>query len=341
MDKTRELENCNSVRAFLMLCIVLYHSMALYSVGGWSPFSPVEEAPYLGIIAEWLNSFHIYAFTLVSGYVFYYMRIEKGRYADYLPFVANKAKRLLVPYVFMCTIWVAPVYCYFYGTGGVVSKFVLGVNPGQLWYLLMLFWVFVLFWTISKFADKHPFVGTVIVCLFYFTGWLLFKVEVIPNLYMFKTALMYVLFFYIGFLLRKYKWDWLYRIPSVVYLAADLALFAVNQLISDYSGLFWSAMRFGVSALLHIVGAVMAFIILQRISEHCGRSKVVGFFSKHSMAIYLVHQQLIYFTIGWFNGLVPPIALVAINFVLAFGVSTVFAVLMSKTKVTRFLIGSK
>lgn len=73
-----ELKNCSLVKIALMLLIVLYHSLALWLPDGWFNQEPYDPAPLLGEIAAWLNSFHIYAFTLVSGYIFCYVSFERG-----------------------------------------------------------------------------------------------------------------------------------------------------------------------------------------------------------------------------------------------------------------------
>ena len=108
MEKINELKNCTPIKTILMLIIVLYHSMIIYAGGSWGPCTRATDAPILGYIAEWMNSFHIYAFTLISGYIFYYIKYENGGYQKYLPFLKNKALRLLVPYMFAAAVCVAP-----------------------------------------------------------------------------------------------------------------------------------------------------------------------------------------------------------------------------------------
>ncbi len=338
MDKVRELKNCTTIKAILMLIIVLYHSAVIFAAGGWGPYPRVDEAPLVGYLAEWMNSWHIYAFTLISGYIFYYIKYEKGGYQKYVAFLGNKALRLLVPYVFIATIWVVPIYAYFWGTSKIISKFVLGSSPSQLWFLLMLFWVFAIFWLISNIANKKPLIGFAIVCIAYGLG--LFA----PSYFCFNIGLQYLLFFYIGFVMRKYELGnkVFYKIPSIVYLAVDIGLFTLCKLLEMRGGNYIKLMTLGCTVLLQIVGALGTFILLQRlVNRFLSKNKVIDFFGKHSMVIYLVHQQLIYFTIGWFNGVVPPILLIIINFIFSLTISTVFAVLMSKTKFTRFLVGSK
>lgn len=109
-----ELDHCSFVKTVLMLFVVLYHSCVFWT-GNWFVETPVYPSRFLEVLAEYLNSFHIYAFTLVSGYLFSYLKLEKGKYERFLPFTVNKAKRLLVPYVFVAAVWVIPVSVFFSG----------------------------------------------------------------------------------------------------------------------------------------------------------------------------------------------------------------------------------
>ncbi len=148
----------------------------------------------------------------------------------------------------------------------------------------------------------------------------------------------------LGFVIRKCDLGnkVLYKIPSDVYLVLDIGLFALCEILDAYQQTMFKFFSLGCSVLLHSVGAVSAFVILQKmVNRFLKENRVIDFFGKHSMVIYLVHQQMIYFTIGWFNEIVSSVTLVAINFVFTVLVSTVFSMLMHKTKISRFLIGSK
>ena len=323
-----------------MLTIVFYHSIRIFAGGGtWGPYPPVNEAPVLGYISEWFNNFHIYAFTLISGYIFYYIKYERGRYQKYTSFIYNKAKRLLVPYVFSLVVWVVPVHAFYFGTDDLVKNYLLGASPSQLWFLLMLFWVFAIFWLISDMICEKPLFGGIIICALYCIGLLM------PSIYCFNSGLMYLLFFYIGFLIRSFDLGnkFLYRVPSLMYLVIDIGLFIVYKFIGGFDGiLFIKGMFLGCGILLHIVGAIGAFVILQRfVKRFLQGNKVIDFLGKHSMVVYLFHQQLIYFSIGRFNGVVPPIVLALINFAFSLSISIVISVLMHKTKITKVLVGSK
>lgn len=59
------------------------------------------------------------------------------------------------------------------------------------------------------------------------------------------------------------------------------------------------------------------------------------------MAIYLFHQQIIYFTIIWLNGKVNPYLNAIVNFIVALVLSSLISTLLMRFKVTRVLIGEK
>lgn len=302
MDRSRELKNCDAVKGILMILVVLGHSMGMWMTGGWGPFEASQSSVVLHYLADWISTFHVFAFTLVSGYIFYYVKYEIGGYKNYLPFVILKVKRLVVPFLFVLFAWVVPVHIYFYGFGfnTVLHRFILGESPNQLWFLLMLFWVFVLFWPISNYARKHPLGGTIIVLLFMLIG---MGLTFVPNIYVFRTGLQYLLFFWVGFLIRQYGSDLLMKIPSIVYIMLDIVLFIVYEQIRQIDGIIFTILLTGFSVVIHLVGAVMAFVLLQRFASKLGtNSKGVPYLVKHSMVVYLFHQQVIYLVIKMTDG---------------------------------------
>ena len=122
-----------------MLCVIVGHSVNFWKGTWFTVVEPAELSMGLSWISDFMNAFHIFAFTLVSGYLFYYLIIEQGSYKKFRPFLIGKVKRLIVPYVFVCIIWVIPIADYFfrYNTIEVLNRYILGTNPNQLWFLLM------------------------------------------------------------------------------------------------------------------------------------------------------------------------------------------------------------
>lgn len=101
-------------------------------------------------------------------------------------------------------------------------------------------------------------------------------------------------------------------------------MFIGNAFAGQQSGFVWRITTFGMSFLLHIVGAIMAWTVLQTLASHIRwqDSKVFHTLSSYSMAMYLFHQQIIYFTISALNGVVNPWINAGVNFVAAIAGST-------------------
>lgn len=339
--KEKELLNCTFVKTMLMLLVVFYHSILFWS-GGWFSEKPAESAEILRYVAQWLNSFHVYGFTLVSGYIFCALKCEKGLYNQFLPFVANKAKRLLIPYAVIAILWVIPIGQLFfhYDAFTIFKKYVLAMGPSQLWFLIMLFEVFVIAWLLADLFRKHDLLSLIAVVGLYGGG--LVGPYLMPNIFMIWTALRYVPLFWLGFKLRQHGTTVIRRIPSALWIAASVLLFGLVQWLGGMDSIIAKLLNLGLSFLMNIVGALMAFVVLQKIADKVNwNHKFFALFSKRSMVVYLLHQQIIYFFIYWLNGVINPYINAMVNFAGALGVSLLLATVLLKFHITRFLVGEK
>lgn len=341
-DRQTELSNCTFVKALLMLLVVAYHCMAFWT-GTWFTNNPMFESNIISSLSWWLNSFHIYGFALISGYLFYSLKCEKGKYSNFISFVANKAKRLFVPYVFVSLIWVIPFTMYYFQIEAVeiLKSYALGILPSQLWFLLMLFFVFMIFYPLNSFLEKHNVGGVLTVLVIYGIG--LVGSKVLPNVFQILTACQYLIFFWLGFKIRQYGSDTLMKIPSLIWIAVDVLLFILVQYLSGFDATIIKLLNLGFTFLLHIVGALMAFVVLQKLANRVNwkESKVFSLLSKNSMPVYLFHQQVIYVFISLLNGMINPYLHAGINFIGAMAISLLISTLLMKFKWTRFLIGEK
>lgn len=341
----KTLENCYFVKTILMISVVIAHC-CLFWGGDWFTSVPVVEVlvvlPHFG---KWLNSFNIFCFALVSGYIFYFIKMEKGGYRDFRSFILGKVKRLIIPYFVVTIVWCIPIALVFgkYDFKHFVLYYLLGTGGEQLWFLLMLFWVFLFFYFIANYVDKNPLRGGVIVLLFYLLGFV--AGYYIPDFYRIWTGFTYMPFFYLGFIIRKYGIKLLEKIPIAIYLIADIALYALSCYLGKYkqSGLIFRLLNVGCLFVLHIVGAVSAFIVLSKIARivKWKKNKIILFISDRSMAIYLFHQQIIYFVIYFLNGKVSPYVNAVLNFLIAFSLSLVISSVLLVWNKTRCLIGEK
>jgi len=314
----------------------------LFWTGGWFSQDPVIPAKAIGYTAEWMNTFLVYAFVLISGYIFYYQKYENGKYQKFSPFLCNKTKRLLVPALFVGIVWAIPIgaYYYQYDLKSVIDKFVLAKNPVQLWFLFMLFDVFAVFYLLSDLMKNRLVPGAVVIALLYGAG--LVWNEYLPNVFQIGAMFRFLPLFWIGFKIRQYGSGILRKIPALVYIAADIGLFIGLRYLPQMNTLFLKLMENGLFLALNILGALMAFVTLEKIAGKIRRETAAfRFFKKNSMTIYLFHQQIIYVMIDLLNGLVNPYLHVLINFSVSLAGASLLSLLLSRTKVTRFLIGEK
>ena len=61
-----------------VLLVVIGHCTSIYT-GGWVFTSPVNS-PIYGLIASYVYTFHVPMLVFVSGSIYYYCRINKGKY---------------------------------------------------------------------------------------------------------------------------------------------------------------------------------------------------------------------------------------------------------------------
>lgn len=343
-DNNDILKNCNFIKTVLMISVVMAHSCLFWGGDWFSCLSVAEKLVLLPHFGKWMCSFNIYCFTLISGYIFYYIKQEEGGYKNFKGFLLKKAKRLLVPYFFITFIWCVPIACFFrnYTIKEFIFIYLLATGGEQLWFLLMLFWVFIFFYFIADYVDKHPVVGGGITLLFYMVG--LVAGKFVPDFYRVWTGCNYMPFFYLGFMLRKKGVSVLEKLPSLVYIFFDVILYVAIYYLREasFEGAVYKVIYIGLEFVLHAVGAVIAFIVLQRFAKQVKwNNKFFLFISDRSMAIYLFHQQIIYFVLYFLNNAISPYAHAALNFMISFCISLIISSILMLWNPTRFLIGEK
>lgn len=270
-----------------------------------------------------------------------------GGYREPIKFIKNKAKRLIVPYVFSMLIWVAPISDYFFrlGIAELFKKYILCINPSQLWFLWMLFGVFTIVWPIRNVMIEKHIIGWAISFVFYGVG--IIGGHIIPNVFCIWTACQYVIFFYMGMRIRvkseRAENLLTERVSWYGWFVFDMILFAGSLWTGNKSGIMIKIASLGLNVLLHMVGAITVWSILQRIADDILWQESRGFrkLSAYSMPMYLFHQQIIYFTITALNGVVNPWINACVNFLVAMVGAYVISAALMKWKITRFLVGEK
>lgn len=339
------LQNSDFVKTVLMLCVILCHSCAFWTGSWFSAITPVFQNEYIGYFANWLGTFHVYGFTVISGFIYCYIRENEG-YSDVKVFIEKKINRLLLPYITVSVLWAIPFSLFFYHNSviDIVNNFLLGCGPSQLWFLLMLLDVFLIYRIIETFISSHRFIAAILMIVSFIVGYI--GPIICKNYFQIFTALHYLPFFYIGYILYHYINDivgYIKKVRIKVFILIAIVQVAVYA-ISVYCGFRVESYLCVISKLLYmlatIIGAVLYVVILAFIGDKCRcNGKLYKLLCKNNFLMYLLHQQLIYMTIYWLNGrVIPEINCVAI-FAIAVCVSLLLSIWLHKSNLLCRVLG--
>ena len=337
------IDSCTFAKTILMVLVVLYHSIALWT-DVWTIAKPVIESPILSFIALWLNSFHVYGFVIISGYLFYYLRHDINKYDQFIPFVVQKVKRLVVPAIAISIIWCVPFAVSFshYDLKEIIINYIFGVSPNQLWFLWMLFWIFLISWVLFHFIEVHSLLSFLVSVAFYFVG--LAASTKLPNIFQMWTACQFLILFWIGIKLRQVGTERIEYLYVFFAFLLQIALFCFDQFYSFDMCTLNRLIHYSVTPVIHMLGGLVVFFFLSWLSsiQKCWKdSKTFKFLARVSMPIYLFHQQIIYVSVFLLNGRIDPLPHAAINFVMSLVVSTLLSLFCFKYRPLRFLVGEK
>ena len=165
-EKTVEsvLDSLNFAKTILVLFVIFYHSCVFWRGDWFTVVEPSFHSKTISIIGAYFDTFQLPTFVLISGYLYSYLRKIKSAYSNYLIFVKNKAYRLLLPYVVVSIFWILPFTiflspcCSFFDY---FEKFVLCGSADQLWFLIMLFDVFIIFRILERYIANWCWGGNI------------------------------------------------------------------------------------------------------------------------------------------------------------------------------------
>lgn len=333
MGKNQELKQVAALKTIMMFLVVLYHSLLACSRNGWGGVNDFRDVPSeISYLAAWLNMFHIHFFTFASGYLFYMLRYEKGRYRTPKTDLSNRFRRLMIPFFCVSAIWAIPAQLLAYGFSWsiIIKGFVLQISPAQLWFLPMLFHIYVLFYYCSDWVKDMPLW---LVCVVY-AGIYVIKTlvgEYVPlGIFQISSAIEYSLYYYLGFHARRSKlWN-----PSnkqaicICFVALVIAFGYINLAVNHQAGYLVDIIRPGVCAIqIFAVFALGKVLKIDRLV--CNRW--FSYFADSSMGIYLFHQQFLYAIMRLLPKM-PTMPQIFIYFGIALLLSACLTSMIKKTK---------
>lgn len=341
MSAKEELNCMCNLKIIMTVLVVLYHSILALSSSGWAG----QEFSYTGIVAPflatWLNTMHIYVFTFVSGYLFYMLRYEMGKYRTPRRDIVGRIRRLLIPYVFATILWVAPAQMIFKdGTvGELIKNYVFAIAPGQLWFLPMLFLIYIIFYLFGDLFDKLELHQSLCLLSILYLMQLLLK-QIIPlGVFQISTALEYSLFYYMGFFYRKKGEHILEKISLVLIMGCNIFLVGVYYYLS-IKNVNWLVL--GIIKPI-VCGSSIYFAIKIGIFIKIGsmKNKWITLLGDNSMGIYLLHQQIIYmYTRLISRDIISGCLYVLFCCMISLGLSITASLLLKNTKIGSLMLGT-
>ena len=346
------LNNISLLRTFAILIVVLGHSMVVYQYN-WGIYTPFVKSSFFNALKTYIDTFQMPLFIFISGYMYYYSRKECGKYNNLSKFSFDKIKRLLVPYICVAFMYVLPIrimtdYKGYYGnnTFQIIYKYIItGIDVGHLWYLLAIFEIFIVFYlfesTINKIGVPASFI--IIAC----ANIISFK---FPNIFQISSSIHYFMFFYLGYIIRKYEKVLMSEFKGKNNIAIIVALFILQFLfltvffkISN-TNIICTLFKNSMYLLNNISVTIFYFLLLSSISfkyKSLNSNRMIKFLDKESFAIYLFHSPLIYIILMYIaNKNISPFLVVLSIFIIILSVSLGISYVIKKTQVLKFIIGS-
>lgn len=200
--ETKEYNIWDYMKTMAILLVVLGHVIRMYTLQGVLDIG-IQPA-ILRLLTSFIYSFHMPAFFAVSGAVYYINKVERCKYGKQGSFIANKAKRLMIPYIMFALFWVFPTMWYMGFVERPILYFVesyfLALNPRHLWFLIVLFEISLLINLTHKQVYKHRWItlGVLLLCWWMADG--------MPSVFQSSNLFRYALYFYVGYLFVPYRY---------------------------------------------------------------------------------------------------------------------------------------
>lgn len=320
------------LKVILTLMVVFAHASRMYDDG---VYSPINSSSILHILTVVIYAFHMPAFFLLSGCIFGY-QLDNGKYTKHGVFLANKFRSLIIPYLFIGLLLVAPTMVFLGLTEQSFLQYIwhgilLCKDNRHLWYILILFCIFVITIPLRKLLlSRRIWPGiTLLIVSFLFS-----TMDIFPKRLPIWSTLYYLPFFICGIYLNRH-WD---SIFAKKHRVLTVICFTLCMLILTLRVFAYNRFLYYVFA---IAGCWALFCFVSLLPAAVGEWKPLRKLLRWSYGIYLLHPMLIYFIFActWYRD-ISPLLLCACAFVLSTAVSILLTAVLRKLHLG-ILLGEK
>lgn len=327
------------IRIILIILLVFYHAFIIYNDGWHEPigFYPIE-------LYKWLDrfsfAFMLEAFCMISGFIFGYQFYNNFIRKD---FIYSKIKRLIFPSIVFSLIYII----IFNEIKHVELPYEIFNGAGHLWFLPMLFWCFIISYTLLKLRLKIRWCFLITFILSYFS-FLSLPLRISSTFYyLFSFMLGVAIYRNRDNIINRITWGKTY-IAIIGFIILFFLLTMLTESLSNYANinlgyklLCW--LVFQTSRLLYsTIGCICIYMIMTLIFKKVNNiSKLLLNISNLCFGVY-IYQQFILMIIYYHTNISQIVGNVFLPWV-AFFVTLIISLLLSyithRTKIGRFLVG--
>ncbi|WP_055427735.1 acyltransferase family protein [Bifidobacterium aesculapii] len=309
-------EDITSIRAIAILLVAFGHSIVLYS-STWNLYETPVQSQVLDHLKNIINMLQIPLFFSVSGFCLVFTMLRGGDGLDARPFLWNKCKRILLPFLIIGLAWMLPIRLLldYPGYRGqsiptvILRDFLRGSDNGHLWFLPTLF----LMLAISLFLIKICGTGIrldIAMGAVSLLSWAVFVFAhplVEKNTYLMQFTF-YYFFFALGFIYHRHE-AVLRRVNGQGATTPLIPIPVTVIVLAACVALSWNTHSTPIMLVLSAISTLCIYLITPRRS--CAPLRLI---SKDSMGIYLFHSPMLYISFTYWPE-INPLLMVLINFV--------------------------
>jgi len=276
------------IRIYLIIALICCHAFAPFS-GAWQPINS-ESVQLYKWFARLAYASLLETFVLISGFL--YCRKQHELIPLHRLF-SNKFKRLYIP-----TIIFGIIYAFILGIEfNMETVFRILNGIGNLWFLPMLLWTFIIYSILKKFITNDKVVTIILIFL---------AVLPYPTLPLqLNNTMYYLFFFHIGCLLAKYvSFNENIKKPMTtgVLLVLYIILFIISYFIRDnylfvsdnlpiLKKAFYILLRHVCLFSYSCIGALLIYSLFSMLSK-CYKENLTSL-ANLCFGIYLVHEMIL------------------------------------------------
>ena len=283
-------------RLYEMDCIRIYLIFALIICHAFAPFNTWPTVCDFNIeiyryIAKFAYSAMLETFVFISGYLFYR---KLNNDVNFWQLVKNKFVRLLVPCYLFGLLYVALCDEMSYeALYGIFNGY------GHLWFLPMLFWVFVIYWSLFSCVKRNMVMSSIV----------LFVLAILPYPSMpmhINNAMYYLLFFHLGVIVNssesfKSEITSLKKLPFIA--ISYIVLFIIGMFVMDRylltnidMPIMKKAVVLCVNNICRFTYSVVGVVLFYSIAYHIAKVRRINIssFAELCFGIYLFQEIVLH-----------------------------------------------